>query len=405
MTRRLLSLALIVLALGVIAAPANASWNLASGGSGYGKAHSLPAGNTPTVAVTGRNVTVSWSGNTLPNGAGVQDYRVRRYDTAGVLQSISSGCDAFIPTLSCTEPGVPAGSWRYTVAPRQGNWIGAESAIRSVSVAAPSLSFSSSTNITSLPSVLSGNLSGFRTGTSPTFRLDNASTGTLLSGTVTPSTIPTNGTASFSLTIPKGVGSGAHTVYATDGQGESAGSAINVNIAAPTPTSLTTTNAGGTTGTGRIAQGDSFQVVYSQQLDVTSLCSTWSGDTTNQAINTDNAITVAVNNNAGATGNDTMTLVAAAGTCGGTFGFGSIDLGTAGFVNSNATFGGAGSLRSSLTWTPSTRTLAVTLGGLTGTAPTRLTSSLTAVYTPSTSIRNTNWIPITGTVSRTGVLF
>jgi hypothetical protein len=76
--------------------------------------------------VSNSNVTVSWSATSLPGGASVAGYVVRRYSTGGALQTIGSGCSGTIATTSCTETGVPNGSWRYTVTPVQGNWTGAE---------------------------------------------------------------------------------------------------------------------------------------------------------------------------------------------------------------------------------------------------------------------------------------
>ncbi|MDQ4094712.1 MAG: hypothetical protein M3174_00680, partial [Actinomycetota bacterium] len=371
MMRRVLVAWFIVASVSALALPAAAGWLIDSAGEGYGKARSMPLVAAPSVNVAGRNVTVTWSKAAFPDGTDVQDYRVARYNTSGVVQGIGFGCESFVTGLSCTEAAAPPGDWRYTITPRHGNWTGAESP-RSVTarVAAPALAFTSPTTVASLPAVLNGSISGFRTGKSVIFRLDDPTTGTTLTSNTTPPTIPNSGAASFSVTLPKGTGNGPRTVYAVDGSGESASAAINVAVPAPTPTSLTTTNAGGNAGRGRIAQGDSFQVTYSEALDVASLCSTWAGDTTNQSLNTDNALTIRVNNNASLLGNDTVTIAAAPGTCGGAFNFGTVDLGGPGFVLGDATFAGAGAGRSSLTWTPSTRTLSVTFGALaTGGAP------------------------------------
>ncbi|MDQ4145214.1 MAG: hypothetical protein M3198_16035 [Actinomycetota bacterium] len=391
-----------------LAAPASASWGLRSTGSGFGKAAVMPSGVAPSTSVTGRKVTVTWRESSLPGGGGVQNYRVRRYSaSSGVVQNVNSSCDANVDGLSCTEAGVPAGSWAYTVTPREGNWVGTESSPSSATtVSGPSISFSSPTNVTSLDAVLNGDVSGFVSGRSLTFRLDNAVTGPVLSASTTPVTIPSSGSASFSVTIPRGTSAGSHTVHATDGTGESAAASIKVDIAAPMPTLLTITNGGGNGGSGRIAQGDSFQVTFSRQLDVSSMCSTWSGDAMDQSIATDNAISVKITNNASLLGNDLLSLVPAAGTCGGSSNFGSLDLGSPSLVLADATFGGVGTAKSTVSWTPSTRILSVTLGALqTGTAPSKLNTSLVATYTPHPSVRNTSWIPITGTVSRTGVLF
>ena len=54
---------------------------------------------------------------------------VRRYNTAtGTLQAIGAACSGTINALTCTESGVPFGSWQYTITPAASNWRGPESA-------------------------------------------------------------------------------------------------------------------------------------------------------------------------------------------------------------------------------------------------------------------------------------
>ena len=409
MRRSWFALALAVALILALPLTASANWFLdAFGGAGYGRAHTMPAGDTPSLAVNGRSVNVSWDKNVLTGGTDVQDYIVRRYDaSSGTLQNTRSSCDNYVSTLSCTEGNLPPGTWTYSVTPRFENWLGAESAPSApLTIAAPSISFSSPTNIASLDAVLNGTVANFRSNSSLTFKLDDPATGAVLAGTTSPNTIPASGTASFSVTIPRGTSAGSHVVYATDGQGESANAPINVNIAAPSPTSFTTTNGGNPAGAGRIQAKDSFSIAFSQQLDVGSLCSTWSGDNMAQSVNADNAVTVNVNNNASLLGNDTITVTTSANQCGGSFRLGTVDLGSPGFLTGDATFAGAGANSSSITWNPGARTLTVTLGAqASGSALSRLNLSLTATYTPNASIRNSSWIPITGTASRVGVLF
>src|SRR3954464_6597695 len=150
-----------------------ASWSASGSGSGSAKAKSMPAGNTPTASVSGRNVTVSWTASSFSGGGAVSGYVVKRYNTSNQLQTILSACSGTISALTCTENAVPAGSWRYTVTAKHSNWTGTESAMSSTAVVSgPSLSFSSSTTITSLPATLSGTISSFITGQTVTFRLD-----------------------------------------------------------------------------------------------------------------------------------------------------------------------------------------------------------------------------------------
>jgi hypothetical protein len=188
----------------------------------------MPSGGTPTASVSNRSVTVSWPQRTI-GGSPVEGYVVRRYDGAGNAQMIGASCAGTISGLTCTETGVPGGSWRYKVAPRHGNWAGAEGSFSSsVTVAAPAFTLSGSTQLASLPGTLTGTLSNYISGETVTLRLDDPSSGTVLSGTVTPSTIPSNGTASVSVTIPAGTTAGTHTVYAVGSAGDSVGATFTV---------------------------------------------------------------------------------------------------------------------------------------------------------------------------------
>jgi hypothetical protein len=188
----------------------------------------MPAGSTPAASVSNRSVTVSWSQQTI-GGTPVGGYVVRRYDGSGNVQMIGASCAGTIAALTCTETGVPGGSWRYTVQPRHNNWAGAESGMSSaVAVAAPTFTFSGSTDIASLPATLNGTLANYITGETVTFRLDNPSTGTVLAGTVVPSPIPAGGGAAVTVTVPAGTSAGTHTVYAIGSQGDVVGATVAV---------------------------------------------------------------------------------------------------------------------------------------------------------------------------------
>lgn len=221
-----LAVALALTALGP--SVAQAIWQPGGSGSGYSKASALPAGSTPTASSAVRQVTVSWtaSGGAVP----VSGYAVKRYALNGELQSIGSGCSGTISGLSCIEQAVPAGEWRYTVTPLNNNWQGTESAkSTAVAVAAPALSLTLPT-VTSLPATLGGQIDNFLGGQTVVFRLDNPTTGTVLSGSITPSPVPTGGTASVSVTIPPGTSNGVHTVYAVGSTGDTAGAQLTVSL-------------------------------------------------------------------------------------------------------------------------------------------------------------------------------
>ena len=217
-----------------LASPASAGWMTTAGGGAAAKASSMPTGAKPSASVSQRDVTVSWSQRTLGAGAAVNGYVVKRYSNDGTPQSIGSGCDGTVSGLSCTETSVPPGSWRYAVVPKHGNWLGTEGAQSdAVTVVAPSFSLSSS-SVTSLPATLGGNLTDFATGQTVTYRLDNAATGTVLTATTTPNSIPGSGNANASVTIPAGTSNGDHTIYAIGSGGDVASASVTVNVALTT---------------------------------------------------------------------------------------------------------------------------------------------------------------------------
>lgn len=161
-------------------------------------------------------------------------YAVRRYQ-GGSPNPAGSACNGTIPALTCTETGVAAGTYRYTITSLHGLWSGAESALSgSVTVNAPALSLTPPTWITSLPTTLPGSVSSFITGETVTWRLDNPSSGPVLAGSTTPAPIPFSGGAITSVTIPNGTGDGAHTVYAVGSGGSVASRSISIDITAPT---------------------------------------------------------------------------------------------------------------------------------------------------------------------------
>ena len=118
-------------------------WSKTANATAYGKAVSMPTGNTPTASVSVASVTVSWTQSTVSTGTPVAGYLVQRYNAAtNTLQTIGSGCSGTIAALTCTETSVPTGSWKYTVMPKHHAWTGTESA-KSASVMVGQLSSSS----------------------------------------------------------------------------------------------------------------------------------------------------------------------------------------------------------------------------------------------------------------------
>jgi type II secretory pathway pseudopilin PulG len=176
---------------------------------------------------------------------------------------------------------------------------------------------------------------------------------------------------------PTATGAPTVTVTLADAAGASVSKGLAITIAAqPTISSVTLTNVatGGTAG--RVDKGDTIAIVFSAQMDVSSMCSTWATDTSNQSLVANNDVTVTLND--GGAANDSITVTSA--TC--TFNFGSLNLGATTYVGTaSAVFKGTGASKSTITWTVATRTLLITLGvkAAAGTVATVTTS--TPIYT------------------------
>jgi hypothetical protein len=203
---------------------------------------------------------------------------VFRYNEGGSAFPVAGSCAGVVAGVTCTETAMTPGIWRYAVAPVYKLWRGAEGPTSSAaSVSAPQLSLTGSTNITSFPGTLNGTVSNYIPGQTLTMRLDDPTSGQVLTATVTPNSIPAGGTASFQVTVPNTVINGSHTLYAVGTAGDQASGAFTVAVPVFTPTSLALVN--GSTQTGRMQEIDSIRVTYSQPLAVASLCGGATNDT------------------------------------------------------------------------------------------------------------------------------
>ena len=113
---------------------AAAGWRIVASGGAAAKAKTLGSGNRPTGTVAGHKVSVTWLASADLEGGAPAGYVVRRYNaTTGVEQVVGSACSGTINALTCTESGVPSGSWQYTITPATANWRGPQS-VKSVTV-------------------------------------------------------------------------------------------------------------------------------------------------------------------------------------------------------------------------------------------------------------------------------
>jgi hypothetical protein len=223
-----------------------------TGSAGNATAASVNQGATPTATASstvGRRIAVSWGASTLSNGNAVDGYIVKRYDAGtGTPQTTLAGCSGTIAATSCTETGVPPGSWKYTVTPVLAtNWQGVESTKSGAATVAPAaLTLAKTTFGAPLPQTTTGSLTGFAPNEGLSFRLDSGP-GTTLTGS--PSSVDANGNATISsLTIPSGTADGAHTVYALGNfspVASQASSGIVVDTVAPVVTASLSPAANG----------------------------------------------------------------------------------------------------------------------------------------------------------------
>jgi hypothetical protein len=204
---------------------------------------------------------------------------VTRYAQGSATPASPGGtCNGTVSALTCTDTTVPTGRWEYTVKPKQGSWLGAEGGRSpAISVGQSTFTLSSST-VASLPSVLSGSLTAFGTGEHVTFRIDDPTTGTVLTGSTNPDPVPSNGNATVSVTIPNGTTDGSHGVYAVGDRGTVAGAIITVDTLAPTVSAAAIVkSAGGTAG--YLRQGGTYYV-YANLNDPSGVASATANVTT-----------------------------------------------------------------------------------------------------------------------------
>ena len=248
-----------------------------------------------------------------------------------------------------------------------------------------------SITISTAPSISTASLPNGTIGTSysATMAASGGASPLTWSATGLPSGLSINSSGTISGT-PAATGTSNVNVTVTDASGATDTNAYTLTVSAgPTITSVTLTNGSSTAGT--MEKGDKITVVFSDQMKVSSFCSSWSNDANNQSISGNNQVTVNVSNGTGGT-NDAVTVTST--TC--TFNLGSIDLGSNAYVTAATTFKGSGSSKSTIAWTASTHTLVITLGAKsTGTVAN--VSSSAPVYSASSSIQDSSGAGLAGT--------
>jgi len=209
---------------------------------GSAVAGSVGAGQLPSATVSGRDVTVSWSGAT-----NATSYTVARSNVAPQSLSTSVGgtCTGSVSSTTCTDVGTPengsvATHWTYADTPGLFSWVGTTSAASAqVDVPAPSLALTA-TSFTTAGGTTSATVASFFDNESVTYCLDASSScspGSILGTATVPSTggtVTTPGVA-----IPAGVSLGAHTVYSIGSLGSIGSVPITVSVGTATHLAFT----------------------------------------------------------------------------------------------------------------------------------------------------------------------
>ncbi|HET9720569.1 MAG TPA: Ig-like domain-containing protein [Solirubrobacteraceae bacterium] len=247
-----------VVALLVCAAGA-AGWmagSLLAGSNAATQAGSLPQGATPAVSLSGSSsVQVSWSQSTVggrllgsyPGGG----YTVQRYAAAGGgPYTPGSGCSGTIAgssaTLTCTETGVPAGSWYYRITPVLNSWTGlASPASAGVSTGVATDTLTASANPATVGSAVTFTATVTGSGPTPTGSVTFKDAGTAISSCGTGGVVTLSSGAAICTVSYPATGSHAITAaYSGDATyGATAGNTLSETVGQGTPTDTVTASA------------------------------------------------------------------------------------------------------------------------------------------------------------------
>lgn len=387
-------------ALLITGGPALAAWNAgSSGATGYTQADSLPAGSAPT-AVTrlGRDVDVTWP-QVLFRGQPLGSYSTGRYTMERNGTAAAGTCTAplspgGVVLNTCRETGLAPGSYAYRVTPQLASWSGAASSPTNVVIPAPTLTFSPAT-LSAPGDSLIGTVDAFLDGAALTYRLENATSGAVLAGTL--ATFPTAPATAQATSVPIGYGPATgspHDVYLSGGGEQTVGSFSYDFSTVLCPSALTSTVG---SAAGQAQAADTLVIAFSRAVNGGSICSGLSAGSI-----TPGSLRATIRD--GGTGNDTLEVTApepssgANEACGsvapvcvlacllgsdgvvnlGTFNLGSTEYATSG----NVTFGTGTSLALDTAGKVVTLKLGTKGGATNGTAP----SGSITTYTPSRTI-------------------
>lgn len=381
---------------------ASAFWSSVSSNFGAAKADAVAQGAKPTTAVSGSSVTVTWAASTTAAGRSVTGYSIVRYASAtgGTAVAATGTCGGTVVGLSCVDSGVATGNWYYTVTPTLSQWQGAESARSAVTAvdATPPLA----PTVTAPTYVHSGNVTAVNVSGTAEALSSVALTVTGTGASPITQTLSANSSGNWTAT-PLNLsafspGTINYSARATDAAGNigPAGTATSTkDVSSPTVTGVKLNNGGSTLG--KVEQGDSVTLTFSEPLSANTICSAWTSNTTTQTQNGNGSSQVVVNISAA----DVLTVT---GTACPSLRIGSVSLG-GDYTSTALTFAGNNSNGSSLIWNPTVNTLTITLGAGTSGGATLTSTTIFPTYTPASGITDIASNPLAtttqpGTASR-----
>lgn len=326
-----------------------------AGTTGWTLANVPSAGSLASVAVSGSTATLTLAEGTGAADTGVGSFTVALAATAGGIRDTFDNRSSFAATAPADKATPVLVSQQMFDVDRDGL------VDRVTATFTETLAASTATAPWTLANVPSnGSLASVSTS-------DAVATLTLTEGTGARSTAVGTFTVALS-------SAAAGVRDAADNRGSFAATAP-IDKAAPVGFVTLTNNGHATNGLGDLEQGDTLSIAYSEQLELSTICATWTDDTIDQALVANDDVSI------GITAADVLTASSLACP---SLAFGSVSLG-GNYVTSDTTIApDNGVRRSEVIWTNATDTLRVRIGG--NTTYGNNVSAATARYTPAAGI-------------------
>ncbi len=373
---------------------ASAFWSTVSSNLGAAKADTVNQGAKP-VAVVGLagSVTVTWAASTTAAGRSATGYSIARYASAagGTKVAAAGTCTGTVAALTCTDTAT-TGTWYYAVTPMLSLWQGTESLRSTGSVVDATAPGAPVVNApTYVIASTAANISA--TGTAEansTVLLTVIDAGA--AHTVTKS-VTANGSGNWTATALNlttlNDGTVTYSARATDAAGNTGAAGTDTStkdVIAPTVTGVQLSNGGSING--RIERDDIVTLTFSEPLDASAICSTWTSDTSTQTLSGNGQVTATVNSS------DNLTVTSTGCS---TLKYGTVALGGDYETSGSMTFSGSGSNASVLQWNPVAKTLVLTLGTMSGSGNSTAQPLAAAKFTPASGLTDIAGNPLATT--------